>query len=82
MWRTAAGPIRIARAGGGVMRLFHGERYWLALRTPNADSPFVVLRLETDFEARRAMTAIEQRTGRRSQVIADSDGERDTDGPS
>jgi serine/threonine-protein kinase len=80
LWKTAAGPIRIARASGGVLRLFRGERYWLALRTPSAEAPFVVLRLGTDVEARRAMTAIEQRTGRRSQVIAESDLERSAGG--
>jgi tRNA A-37 threonylcarbamoyl transferase component Bud32 len=76
LWKTPAGPMRIGRAGGGVLRLFRGDRYWLSIRTPNADEPFVVLRLENDVDARRAMTAIEQRTGRRTQVIADGEGER------
>jgi serine/threonine-protein kinase len=76
LWKTPAGPMRIGRAGGGVLRLFRGDRYWLSIRTPNADEPFVVLRLDNDLDARRAMTAIEQRTGRRTQVIADGDGER------
>jgi hypothetical protein len=80
--KTPAGPMRIGRAGGGVLRLFRGDRYWLSIRTPNADEPFVVLRLDNDVDARRAMTAIEQRTGRRTQVIAESDGERSAAGES
>ncbi|PYQ73340.1 MAG: hypothetical protein DMG04_14290 [Acidobacteria bacterium] len=76
LWKTPAGPMRIGRTGGGVLRLFRGDRYWLSIRTPNADEPFVVLRLDSDVDARRAMTAIEQRTGRRTQVIADGEGER------
>ena len=82
LWKTPAGPMRIGRASGGVLRLFRGDRYWLSIRTPNADEPFVVFRLDNDADARRAMTAIEQRTGRRTQVIVEGDGERSAAGES
>ena len=81
LWKTSAGPMRIGRASGGVLRLFRGDRYWLAIRTPDTDEPFVVFRLDNDADARRAMTAIEQRTGRRTQVI-DGEGERSAAGES
>lgn len=63
---TAQGPRRVARAPRGPLTAFgiFVARDWITLRTTNAPAEFVVLRFDDEPEARRAMKALEKRTGR------------------
>ena len=72
LWNGPAGPSRVARAGGGVLGAFI-ERYWVSLRTTNATPRFVVLRLEDEAGARRAIVALEERTDRRADLVSERD---------
>ena len=70
MWNSPQGPAPVARAGGalGRMGIFVG-REWVSLRT-NTRHQFVALRFD-DVLVRRALLALEERTGRTPQFIAE-----------
>jgi serine/threonine-protein kinase len=74
LWNAPGGPEPVARAGGGPLGIFRGTRHWISLRTTNARNRFVVLRLGSDVQAKRAIAALEERTGRRAQVVGSVDG--------
>jgi hypothetical protein len=73
MWNAPAGPQAIAKAGGGAFGIFHGTRHWVSIRTTNGKGRFLVLRLGNETQAKRAITLIEERTGRRAQAVANAD---------
>jgi hypothetical protein len=70
MWNSPQGPAPVARAGGtlGRMGIFVG-REWIALRT-NTNHQFVALRFD-DVLVKRVLLALEERTGRAPQFIAE-----------
>jgi serine/threonine-protein kinase len=73
LWNAPAGPTRVARAGGRVFGALGISlvRDWVSLRTTKAKGEFVVLRFDDELRARRAITALEDRTGRRAQLVAE-----------
>jgi hypothetical protein len=73
LWNAPTGPARVFRGNGrvfGVLGIFV-VREWLSLRTMRVKDQFVVLRFDDELQARRAIAALEERTGRRVQVLAD-----------
>jgi serine/threonine protein kinase len=70
MWNSPQGPAPVARAGGKLGRLgiFVG-REWVALRTSTTHQ-FVAMRFD-DVLVRRVLLALEERTGRKPQFIAE-----------
>jgi serine/threonine-protein kinase len=66
---TPHGPRRVAHAPRGALTAFgiFLARDWVTLRVTNAPADFVVLRFDNDAEARRAVTALEKRTGRSAE---------------
>jgi serine/threonine-protein kinase len=71
LWKAPAGPTRVVRADGGVFGILRVTRYWVSLRTRGEKSRFVVLLFPTDAQAKRAIAALEERTGRRAEVVAE-----------
>ena len=71
LWNAPEGPTRVIRAGGRMFGAFGITvvRDWLSLRTTHAQ--FVVLRFDDELRARRAITALEDRTGRRAELVAE-----------
>lgn len=71
MWNSPDGPARVARAGGGVLGKWgiFVERHWISLRT-ETDDGFVILRVN-DEQVRKVLTALEERTGRTAQRVAE-----------
>jgi serine/threonine-protein kinase len=63
------GPLKIARAPGGPLRLLGVsiERNWISLRT-NTDTRFVIFRVD-ESQVRRLLSALEERTGCPPQVV-------------
>jgi hypothetical protein len=76
LWNAPAGPTPVVRAGRSVLGIFRGARHWISLRTRDPNAQFVVLRLGNEAHARRAIIALEERTGRRAEFIAER---KDTD---
>jgi len=76
MWNSPKGPAPVIRAPGGVLRLLGVsiQRHWISLRT-NSENRFVILRVE-DAQVRKMLSALEERTGRTPQVIAERKGTR------
>lgn len=75
LWNTATGPTRVARADGGVLGIFRVTRFWVSLRTNDRDSEdqFLPLLLSAELRAKRAVAALEERTGRRAEFILKED---------
>jgi hypothetical protein len=71
LWNTPAGPAPVARVGGGLLGMFRGTRYWIALRTGHANGAFVVLRIGNEAQALRAIAALEERTGRSGEIVVE-----------
>jgi hypothetical protein len=70
LWNSPQGPAPVARAGGALGRMgISFGREWIALRT-NTQHQFVALRFD-DVLAKRAILALEERTGRTTQYIAE-----------
>ena len=73
LWNTPTGPRPVTRAAGGrfsALGIFT-ERDWVSLRTTNARAPFVVLSFDDQPQAKRAMTALEERTGRSAEHVGE-----------
>ena len=71
MWNAPSGPARVMRADGGTLRSLGilVSRDWVTLHTSSPESEFVVLRFDDESRARRFMTAVEERTGRKGEVV-------------
>lgn len=67
LWNSPDGPAPVARMGGGALGFIRGERHWIALRTR---SNFVVLRLQ-DSQVRQVLGALQERTGRTPERVAE-----------
>ena len=68
LWNSPQGPAPVARAGGALGRMgISFGREWIALRT-NTQHQFVALRFD-DVLVKRAILALEERTGRTTQFI-------------
>jgi hypothetical protein len=75
LWNSPQGPAPVARAGGALGRMgISFDREWLALRT-NTEHQFVALRFD-DVLVKRAILALEERTGRTTQYLEERQDER------
>ena len=72
LWNAPTGPTRVMRADGGTLRSLGilVARDWVTLHTASPESEFVVLRFDDESRARRFMTALEERTGRKGEVVS------------
>ena len=70
-WSAPKGPARVTRAGGDVLGIFRGARNWISLRMRTGKPQFVVFRLGSEEQARRAIAALEERTGRSAAVVVE-----------
>ena len=68
LWNAPGGPATVAHADLDF-GMFWTDRHWLSLRTPSEAGQFVVLRLANDAQARRVITALEERTGRKVVAV-------------
>jgi len=71
LWIGPTGPKRVAHTSGGMwgaLGIFIA-RDWVSLRTTHAKAEFVVLRFDTEAQARRAMAALEKQTGRTAEHV-------------
>jgi hypothetical protein len=71
LWNAASGSPRVVRAVGRALGFLRGARYWVSLRINNPNPEFVVLRLNNHEQATRAITALEERTGRTGEIVLD-----------
>ena len=75
MWNSPQGPAPVVRTGGTLSRFgISFDRHWISLRT-HTSHQFVNLRFD-DVVAPKVLVALEERTGRRHQVIEE---EKDDD---
>ena len=69
MWNSPEGPAQVTRGGGALGRLgIGGARDWISLRTTTKDQ-FVAMRFD-ELLIRRILLALEERTGRRPELLA------------
>ena len=68
---SSQGAVAVAHVGGGLFRMFRGDRHWLAVRTTSARAPFIILRFDSDRDVTRAIEALKQRTG---QTVETAEG--------
>lgn len=72
LWNSPEGPAPVIRAGAGALGgIFRGTRHWVTLRTGEAADPFIVLRFPNDVQVKRALTALEERTGKTAELVAE-----------
>ena len=70
MWNSPSGPAPVARLGAGALGgIFRGTRYWLTLKTKELGDPFIVLRFGNDVLLKRAMHALQERTGHLPELV-------------
>jgi eukaryotic-like serine/threonine-protein kinase len=70
MWKSPEGPLPVTRGGGTLGRIgIMVSRDWIALRTSTQDQ-FVSMRFD-DMLVRRVLLALEERTGRKPELIAE-----------
>jgi hypothetical protein len=69
MWNSPEGPAQVTRSGGPLGRFGLGvARDWIALRT-NTQDQFIAMRFD-ELLIRRILLALEDRTGRRPELLA------------
>jgi hypothetical protein len=69
MWNSPEGPAQVTRGGGTLGKLGIGvTRDWISLRT-NTQDQFVAMRFD-ELLVRRILLALEERTGRRPELLA------------
>jgi serine/threonine-protein kinase len=70
MWNSPQGPAQVTRSGGGPLGRFGlgVARDWIALRT-NTQDQFIAMRFD-ELLIRRILLALEERTGRRPELLA------------
>jgi serine/threonine-protein kinase len=66
LWSSPEGPATVARASGGTLGIFRGERHWVSLRT---NDRFLVMRLGNNAQVQRALAALQERTGRPAVLV-------------
>jgi len=70
MWKSPSGPAPVARLSAGALGgIFRGTRYWLTLKTKEQGDPFIVLRFGNDVLLKRAMHALQERTGHLPELV-------------
>jgi serine/threonine-protein kinase len=74
LWNSPDGPAPVAKAGGGAFGIFRGDRHWVTLET---DDELVVVRLGNLTQARRAMAALQERTGKPAVIVVDKPERKD-----
>jgi hypothetical protein len=67
MWNSPQGPAEIAHLDGGAFGFLRGDQHWVSLRT---SAMSLVLRVR-DQDSRRVVAGIEERTGRKVEVVAE-----------
>lgn len=71
MWNSPEGPAPVARLSAGALGgIFRGTRHWVTLKTSLAGDPFIVLRFGSEPQLKRALRALEERTGRQAEIVA------------
>jgi hypothetical protein len=62
----------VIRAQGGALGALgiFVARDWVSLRTASTAAHFVVLRFDSAAQARRAIAALEERTGRKADLVS------------
>lgn len=69
MWNSPEGPAQVTRSGGTLGRLgIVVARDWISLRTTTRDQ-FVAMRFD-ELLVRRILLALEERTGRKPELLA------------
>jgi Protein kinase domain len=71
LWNGPGGPTPVVRAGSGPFSAFgiFTQRDWLSLRVTDPRLRFVVLRFDDVKQASSAISALEERTGRRIERL-------------
>jgi serine/threonine protein kinase len=70
MWKAPEGPLPVTRGGGTLGRIgIVVARNWISLRT-NTQDQFVTMRFD-EMLVRRVLLALEERTGRKPELIAE-----------
>jgi predicted Ser/Thr protein kinase len=71
LWNGPGGPTPVVRASHGPFAAFgfFSDRDWLSLRVTDPHLRFVVLRFDDVAQARSAINALEERTGRRIERL-------------
>jgi predicted Ser/Thr protein kinase len=68
LWNSPQGPAPVARAGGTLSKFgIAATREWISLRT-STDEQFVAMRFD-EVIIKRVLLALEERTGRRPEVV-------------
>ncbi len=71
VWNSPDGPAPVARLGAGALGgIFRGTRHWVTLKTSESGDPFIVLRFGNEAQVKRAIAALEERTGRTAETVA------------
>jgi hypothetical protein len=68
LWNSPDGPAPVARAGGGALGIFRGERHWLSLHTSDR---LLVIRVANAEQAKRAIAALQERTGKATTLVTE-----------
>jgi serine/threonine protein kinase len=76
LWNSPGGPAEVTRVGRGALGIFSGARQWVSVRVKNSRPQFVVLRFDDEAVARRAIAALEDRTGHRSEFVKEREEDR------
>jgi hypothetical protein len=73
LWNAPGGPTRVVRVSGRMLGALgiRVVRDWVSLRMMKSKDQFVVLRFDDELQARRAIAAIEERTGGRAERVAE-----------
>jgi hypothetical protein len=66
MWNSPQGPAEVAHLDGGAFGFLKGDQHWVSLRTEGMS---LVLRVR-DQDSRRVVAGIEERTGKKVEVVA------------
>jgi hypothetical protein len=70
LWNSPDGPASVARAGAGALGgIFRGTRHWVTLQVRETIDTFIVLRFGGEIQARRALAALEARTGHTAELV-------------
>lgn len=72
LWNGPGGPAPVVRGSRGPLAVFgfFSDRDWLSLRVTDPNLRFVVLRFDDGAQARSAIMALEERTGRKIERLS------------
>ena len=72
LWNGPGGPTPVVRASRGPFGMlgFFSQRDWVSLKVTDSHLRFVVLRFDDGAQAKSAISALEERTGRRIERLS------------